>query len=212
MARSAWERILATDGTGHPFPIRTLADCITAVGSCAGTDDLVVEIRAFARGMVERVLGSIEDPAYRKTYSRCPKSSTCSAKATEQASEIWRELRDPAFELRALNEPGLLKSTAGRLSEADLRYEAVLDLARRVGDTSGEWLLLQNQAVLAHLDARAGRGDYARVPDLHRSSLDRRRRRGPPHILVLANLAQAEVEAGHLHDGRRHAEEALRLG
>jgi tetratricopeptide (TPR) repeat protein len=130
----------------------------------------------------------------------------------EQALEIWRELENPASELRALNELGLVNSKAGRPARADRWYEEGLALARRVGDTSGEWMLLQNQAVLAHLEARAGRTDYVRVLELYRSSLDRRRRFGLPHILNLANLAQAEVEAGHLDDGRRNATEALRTG
>jgi tetratricopeptide (TPR) repeat protein len=131
---------------------------------------------------------------------------------TEQALDIWRALADPASELRALNEMALVSSKAGRLSEADRWYEDGLALARRVGDTSGEWMLLQNQAVLAHLEARAGRTDYARVLELYRSSLERRRRLGLPHILILANLAQAQVEAGQLEDGRRNAREALRIG
>jgi tetratricopeptide (TPR) repeat protein len=128
----------------------------------------------------------------------------------EQALEIWRELGDPATELRALNELGLVNSKAGRPAEADRWYEEGLALARRVGDTSGEWMLLQNQAVLAHLEARAGRTNYTRVLELYRSSLDRRRRLGLPYVLSLANLAQAEVEAGHLDQGRRNATEALR--
>jgi tetratricopeptide (TPR) repeat protein len=106
----------------------------------------------------------------------------------------------------------LVSSKAGRLSEADRWYEEGLALARRVGDTSGEWMLVQNQAVLAHLEARAGRTDYARVLELYRSSLDRRRRLGLPHILGLANLAQAQIEAGQLEEGRRNASEALRIG
>lgn len=130
----------------------------------------------------------------------------------EQALDIWRQLDDPASELRALNELGLVSRKAGRLADADRWYEEALALARRVGDTSGEWMLLQNQAVLAHLEARAGRTDYTRVLELYRSSLDHRRRLGLPYILSLANLAQAEVEAGNLDDGRRDARESLRIG
>jgi tetratricopeptide (TPR) repeat protein len=134
----------------------------------------------------------------------------------EQALEMWRELENPASELRALNELGLVSSRAGRPAQADRWYEDGLALARRVGDTSGEWMLLQNQAVLAHREARAGRADDARVLELYRSSLDRRRRLGLPYVLSLANLAQAqaqaqaEAEVGHLDDGRRNATEALR--
>lgn len=73
-------------------------------------------------------------------------------------------------------------------------------------------MLLQNQVVLAHLEAREGRADYDRVLELYRSSLDGRRRLGLPHILGLANLSQAEVEAGRVDEGRRHADEALRIG
>jgi len=130
----------------------------------------------------------------------------------ERALRIWRELDDPAAEVRTLNELGLLNRKAGRHAEADRWYEDGLAVARRVGDTKGEWMLLQNQAVLAHLDARAGRGDYARVVQRYRSSLDQRRRLGLPYSLSLANLAQAEVEAGHLEDGRSHATDALRAG
>jgi hypothetical protein len=55
-------------------------------------------------------------------------------------------------------------------------------------------------------------GTFAtRVLELYRASLDQRRRLGLPHILVLANLAQAEVEAGFVDDGRRDAREALRI-
>jgi tetratricopeptide (TPR) repeat protein len=130
----------------------------------------------------------------------------------EQALEIWRQLEDPASELRTLNELGLVDTKAGRFSQADRWFEEGLALARRVGDTNGEWKLLQNQAVLAHLEARAGRIEFPRVLELYRLSLDSRRRLGLPHLLSLANLAQAEVEAGHLDDGRRHAAEALSTG
>lgn len=131
---------------------------------------------------------------------------------TERSLQIWRELENPSAELRAFNELGLMSSKAGRPEQANAWYEQGLALARRVGDTSGEWILLQNQAVQAHLAARSGALGYDRAIELYRASLDRRRRLGLPHILILANLAQAEVESGRGADGTSHALEALRIG
>lgn len=129
-----------------------------------------------------------------------------------EAVGIWRRLEHPSSELRTLNELGLVNTKMGHSSEADGCYDEALAIARRIGDTSGEWMLLQNRAVLAHLEARAGRIEYPRVLELYGASLERRRRLGLPHNLVLANLAQAEIEAGRLVEGRRNATEALRVG
>ena len=71
-ARTAWEHVRDTDGTGHPFPIRTMADCVMALEPCPDTDDLVAEVLAFARQLVKRVPASITDPAYRQTYLTLP--------------------------------------------------------------------------------------------------------------------------------------------
>jgi tetratricopeptide (TPR) repeat protein len=49
LARSAWDRIRETDGTGHPFPIRTLADCVMALDPAPDTSELIAEIVEFAR-------------------------------------------------------------------------------------------------------------------------------------------------------------------
>lgn len=183
-----------------------------ARGDWDGSERLLERVRPLAERFGGEILGRFLSGHALLLIDGPHQDLAAAQRLTEEALGIWRTLDDPASELRALNEMALVNSKAGRPSEADRWYEEGLALARRVGDTSGEWMLLQNQAVLAHLEARAGRTSYERVLELYRSSLDRRRRLGLPYVLSLANLAQAEIEAGQLEVGEQDAREALRIG
>lgn len=72
LASCAAGRVIATDGAGHPFPIRTLADAIRVFGDCGADPDQLAETRTFATALAKRVLASITDPTYRKTYLTLP--------------------------------------------------------------------------------------------------------------------------------------------
>lgn len=203
--RTGSRRLAATAAAGA---LRTAA----ARGDWDEAERLVERVRPHAELFGGEILGRFLSGHALLLIDGPHQDLEAAGRLTERALEIWRESGDAAAELRAINELALVSRKAERPEDADRWYDEGLDLARRVGDTSGEWMLLQNRAVLAHLDARAGRTDYERVLELYRSSLDRRRRLGLPFVLSLANLAQAEVEAGRLDDGRRNAREALHIG
>jgi tetratricopeptide (TPR) repeat protein len=127
------------------------------------------------------------------------------------ALRTWRDLDDPSGELRAINNIGVYCHLAGRLGEAERWFSDGLALARRIGDTTNEVRFLDNEAVQAHLRARRDGGDYGIVVERYRVCRDRRRTIGLAYGTSLANLAQAETEAGQLTEATRSVHEALRI-
>jgi tetratricopeptide (TPR) repeat protein len=128
-----------------------------------------------------------------------------------RALRTWRALDEPSGELRAINNIGVYCHLAGRLGEAERWFSDGLALARRIGDTTNEVRFLDNEAVQAHLRARRDGGDYGLVVERYRACRDRRRTSGLSYGSSLANLAQAETEAGQLTEATRSVHEALRI-
>jgi class 3 adenylate cyclase/tetratricopeptide (TPR) repeat protein len=127
-----------------------------------------------------------------------------------RALGMWRSLDDASGELRAINNMGVYCHLAGRLGEAERWFSDGLALARRIGDTTNEVRFLDNEAVQAHLRARRD-GDYDIVLERYRTCRDRRRTIGLSYGSSLANLAQAETEAGQIAEATRSVHEALRI-
>ncbi len=72
LADSTAKVVCAMNGTGHPSPIRTLADVIDVLERCETGGDQIAEIRSSAADMVKRVVAGITDPTYRRTYLALP--------------------------------------------------------------------------------------------------------------------------------------------
>ncbi len=139
-----------------------------------------------------------------RNMSRLPES----IEAYAEALVIYRMLRQPRLEARALNNMGVVFSSMGEIEEALAHYKSSLKLHQRLGDRASFPLQLGNIGQT-----------YARVGDLERAekylgkglSLAEQNADDRSRLDTLIGLAQLEIARGVFDRALEHIELALNL-
>ena len=185
--------------------------CSAVRGAWARADELLERARPLAEARGGRTLGLFLSAEAILLRDGPGADHERGLDVSVRALRTWRTLDEPSGELRAINNMGVYCHLAGRLGEAERWFSDGLALARRIGDITNEVRFLDNEAVQAHLRARRDGGDFGIVVERYRVCRDRRRTIGLSYGTSLANLAQAETEAGQLAEATKSVHEALRI-
>lgn len=125
---------------------------------------------------------------------------------SQEALIIFRALKEPQGEARAINNLAILAADQGDYAQARMHYEESLALSRQVGDDALTSRLLNNLGTVAK-----SQGDHDAARGYLEEGLEMCRAMGRKLGVAnaLANLALIAKELGDLETSRSQAEEAL---